>query len=913
MEVVIQVVALILAIRIIKKWITPLLRVVVVALSLLWLFFFTRRFRNVIDDIFTSLSQPHISIKKIRDSIYSHDTMLRSGREVIGRIVIELHSNLSQHFNGLPSELIEAYHETILKSLQLFENLLISVLLFGSTNIFRTLYPPAEDIENIKANEIQISLYKEYIKLPKFELDVAKQRAALLENILVNSTDEQIELQALIKSELATANYDLVRQFGVTGLLLPFIPISPDGNWLRYISSYANLYIVSDRVTPQHVAIKNIIKKSLELYTEALEIYRKLDNKLKEAECLDLMSDCYLDLSYYENDETMALKAGFLLGKALSILENIPTDQTFVAIPMVSKIIGSRDVGNYLDNVTLTDAYHALEKIDRIRGQNGSFLERYILNSYNNIIAKPGLKSLVYSYNIIKESELNPTLHKTFFYFLDCMEESRTITNIVSLSELDIASESIKLSEKIIVAKARNTLINLISTNLESQIKTFDHKLTEHYVNLRSYWQNVLKEYEYAQLYWSIRQDSNMELHELPKLASKLYKNTGFFYLKQLDNQHILCCLVTLNPIRIQHHVVPISATELEKRYFEEYRREVLSPNGSTALGGWRNLGKKIFPPFIHYINSLEILYIIADSKFERFAVHALWVNDVQTYLIDLCPVAYISSIRLLRQLAFRDKTIETTKQHHVIAYNKLRSKLGIEEIDEREYAESVSELAENQYFVIGYERPKLSSKDSIEETILIQGNAYTAARGLGIKEPMLQKLASHSSLRLMNNAKIIHIACHGSEDPHKPGLLLYDGLFDINDILKLKLKADLVFLSVCLSRQPDTNRVIENITKRINLDVTDAFICSGANSVISALWRIPADTTQKFVECFYDELHKVEHTDHIETLFGEREGYHVWKQTTYAKALQKAMLQIKEIDPNPKNWAGMIFTGFDY
>ena len=145
-----------------------------------------------------------------------------------------------------------------------------------------------------------------------------------------------------------------------------------------------------------------------------------------------------------------------------------------------------------------------------------------------------------------------------------------------------------------------------------------------------------------------------------------------------------------------------------------------------------------------------------------------------------------------------------------------------------------------------------------------------------------------------MSNARIIHLATHGLLDdlrglgsaialaPDHPGTP-NDGLLTAEEILDLKLSADLVVLSAC-----DTGR--GRITGDGVIGLSRSFISAGVPSIIVSLWAVPDAPTAELMTAFYTN----------------------WQVTKLdkAQALRQAMLTTMKTHPNPRDWAAFTLIG---
>ncbi len=165
----------------------------------------------------------------------------------------------------------------------------------------------------------------------------------------------------------------------------------------------------------------------------------------------------------------------------------------------------------------------------------------------------------------------------------------------------------------------------------------------------------------------------------------------------------------------------------------------------------------------------------------------------------------------------------------------------------------------------------------------------------------LIGKQANKSTvLQQMTKAKLIHFATHGLLDDFQgagiPGAIALapdpnfsattigeiNGLLAANEILNLKLNAELVVLSAC-----DTGR--GTITGDGVIGLSRALISAGVPSVIVSLWAVPDAPTATLMTEFYRQLSQ---------------------QSDKAQALRQAMLATMKQHPNPKDWAAFILIG---
>ncbi|MGV0028205.1 CHAT domain-containing protein [Phormidesmis priestleyi] len=141
-----------------------------------------------------------------------------------------------------------------------------------------------------------------------------------------------------------------------------------------------------------------------------------------------------------------------------------------------------------------------------------------------------------------------------------------------------------------------------------------------------------------------------------------------------------------------------------------------------------------------------------------------------------------------------------------------------------------------------------------------------------------------------MPQASIIHLATHGIlDDVRGLGSAIAlapsgkdNGLLTAEEILDMRLRANLVVLSACNTAQGRT-------TGDGIIGLSRSFISAGVPSVIVSLWSIPDAPTAELMQAFYQNLQK---------------------NTDKAQALRQAMLTTMKTHPQPRNWAAFTLIG---
>ncbi|MDB9432360.1 CHAT domain-containing protein [Microcystis aeruginosa] len=173
------------------------------------------------------------------------------------------------------------------------------------------------------------------------------------------------------------------------------------------------------------------------------------------------------------------------------------------------------------------------------------------------------------------------------------------------------------------------------------------------------------------------------------------------------------------------------------------------------------------------------------------------------------------------------------------------------------------------------------------------ENEAITIAKLLNTKALTGNQATKTAILSQLPQARIIHLATHGLLDDFKglgvPGAIALapsgndNGLLTADEILDLKLNAELVVLSAC-----DTGR--GRITGDGVIGLSRSLITAGVPSIIVSLWSVPDAPTASLMTEFYRNWQE--------------------KKLDKAQALRQAMLTTMKNHPNPKDWAAFTLIG---
>ena len=177
-----------------------------------------------------------------------------------------------------------------------------------------------------------------------------------------------------------------------------------------------------------------------------------------------------------------------------------------------------------------------------------------------------------------------------------------------------------------------------------------------------------------------------------------------------------------------------------------------------------------------------------------------------------------------------------------------------------------------------------------LKALIWAEKEAKNIASLLNISALTGNKATKTAILEKMPQAGIIHFATHGLLDEYRGigSAIAFapsgkdDGLLTADEILNLKLNADLVVLSAC-----DTGR--GRITGDGVVGLSRSLISAGTASIIVSLWAVDDDSTSFLMTEFYKNREQ---------------------KLDKATALRKAMLTTKAKHSSPLNWAAFTLIG---
>ncbi|EIN12559.1 hypothetical protein PUNSTDRAFT_49852 [Punctularia strigosozonata HHB-11173 SS5] len=148
--------------------------------------------------------------------------------------------------------------------------------------------------------------------------------------------------------------------------------------------------------------------------------------------------------------------------------------------------------------------------------------------------------------------------------------------------------------------------------------------------------------------------------------------------------------------------------------------------------------------------------------------------------------------------------------------------------------------------------------------------------------------------LNELPNATILHLACHGYQDPKNPlasGFLLRDEMLTIAKLMPKSLpNSFLAFLSACETAKGDASQPDQAV------HLAAAMLFAGFKSVIATLWSMGDVDGPLVARTVYEELFHGD-SDYLDP-------------QVVPYALDTAMQKLRAIDPTPSRWAPYIHIG---
>ena len=298
-----------------------------------------------------------------------------------------------------------------------------------------------------------------------------------------------------------------------------------------------------------------------------------------------------------------------------------------------------------------------------------------------------------------------------------------------------------------------------------------------------------------------------------------------------------------------------IYPTGITRQSLEEtiqiYKREIILFRGEGSEN-WKNRTKALFSEVYKKIPQNGLVVLLLDEELQALPIHAVPLPNGHT-LIHHAAVTYAPSLKSLKLMATQS--------------NKRQA-------------------ASPQIHCVGVAFP--------DEALAIMQRFGGQSMATGTTGNHISK----ESLLFLDQASIIHFACHGYFDPDnhlESGLVLHNtehvlsrDILSVRDLFNYQLNSDLAVLSAC-----ETGRGIASASDFLSLG--RSFIAAGSRSVMTALWSVENAATQKLMLNFYSQL------------FSQTD-----KALNIAEALRQSQINACKCD-SFCNWAAFKLTGWPF
>ena len=343
---------------------------------------------------------------------------------------------------------------------------------------------------------------------------------------------------------------------------------------------------------------------------------------------------------------------------------------------------------------------------------------------------------------------------------------------------------------------------------------------------------------------------------------------TELFVEYVLDEPQSYGLAVTRNSVR--RYILP--SRNLLEQDATRYRSEVIHQGADLGLS------QRVFEEILGEIPEFKVkqdLIVVPDGKLHLLPFAAL--ADEGHYLLTSHRVSVIPSGTVLHILRHRENL--TTKDElpyvGVAAWSSGSSKGALLAAIRR----AVSGPAIREFVALP------ESQHEVEAIAADLPRPSTILLGPQATETEFKHLP-------LGQFNVIHLALHGYTDPEYPdrSALVFapeqhgtdDGLLQVREIRKLHLNANLVTLSAC-------NTGVGQVGEAGVANIVNAFIESGAQSVVSTLWELQDHSTAQLMIAFYA---------------------HLARREEKAEALRQAQLEMLSSGSPPFFWAGFVLVG---
>jgi CHAT domain-containing protein len=366
---------------------------------------------------------------------------------------------------------------------------------------------------------------------------------------------------------------------------------------------------------------------------------------------------------------------------------------------------------------------------------------------------------------------------------------------------------------------------------------------------LEAVWNEMARDYPAARSYVAMRRGEPITWDNLCALTERLGPKTALVEFYTLPDE-IAVFVLRAGWEMPRVHRAPVGQRQLRYRvvsFFREVAEHISYPELNQT---WQRLASPLLSDVLPHLKDAKLVYFIPHGLLHYLPLHALEVDGAP--LVEHFPVAYAPSAAVLGRV--------------------------IEQAEERATNGSGSTL------VVGNPTGDLPFAES---------EAQIIAQYFGVRPYLCQEATKDLVVEKVKGQHNAHLACHGYFQPLEPlqsGIVLHDGVLTAQEILALRLQAELLVLSACQTAQQEVGRGDEL------MGLTRTLLYAGASSLVVSLWSVNDRSTGELMQRFYDMLYK--------------EGPS--PRPSRAKVLRQAMLDIRRQPgwEHPYYWAPFILVG---
>ncbi len=360
---------------------------------------------------------------------------------------------------------------------------------------------------------------------------------------------------------------------------------------------------------------------------------------------------------------------------------------------------------------------------------------------------------------------------------------------------------------------------------------------------------------------YAITRDSYEGYFKSTAILSSKFKKNGSAFVKWRDNQR------KTKSTKLFDNEKPENYLESLVRYYRFLLAKPSDENGIAIKEIGRELYDFLIKPLLLELHGKKSILIIPDGILNFLPFETL-INEEGRYLIEEFDISYAPSIavtNLLRQrkyvekrkpiLAFggatydpiirEQKIIETDVQLSALTANTLTS---LSQNNTRSASDALARLGYSSWSNLPGTKLEVEAIGAIvDNSNIILGN--------DVNETKIKEMSASGEL---SQYKVVHFATHGMTIPEFPELSSIvlsqleggqgdqDGYLRMDEIAKLKFRADFVNLSAC---QTGLGKLYagEGV-----VGLTHAFLTAGANGLSVSLWNVADESTAMFMVGVY-------------------------------------------------------------